>query len=89
MALLGSDDFEGQECVRVYIAGRLAEAKRVEQTLTDAGIDYFVNIERFERRLFGVIQREYEGVAFYVPLHRATAICELLRRARLTAGIEE
>ena len=89
MALLASDDFEGQECVRVYIAGRLEEAKRVEQALTDAGIDYFVEIERFERRLLGVVRREYEGAAFYVPLDRSAATRLLLRNARLTSGLEE
>ena len=89
MALVEADHFADQVCVRVYIAGRLAEAKRVEQTLSDAGADYFVDIERFERRLLGLIRREYDGVAFYVPAERAAVIRDLLRRAELTTGLEE
>jgi hypothetical protein len=88
MALVEPDHFVDTECVRVYIAGRLGEAKRVEHALTDGGIDYFVAIETFERLLFGVIRREYEGVAFYVPIDRAVLSRDFLRRAKLIAGLE-
>jgi hypothetical protein len=89
MALVDQEQLAGHECVRVYIAGRLREARRVEQVLTDQGVDYYVEMERFERRLFGVIRREYTGVAFYVPVV-ATGECRVrLRNAGLTAGLEE
>jgi len=37
----------------------------------------------------GVVRREYEGAAFYVPLDRSAATRLLLRNARLTSGLEE
>ncbi len=42
MARLELEDFLDQEVRRVYLAGRLSEAKRVERTLTGNGIDYAV-----------------------------------------------
>jgi len=46
-------------------------------------------MERFERRLFGFIRREYTGVSFYVPGVRAEAASDWLRGVGLTAGLEE
>jgi hypothetical protein len=89
MALVEAEQLGGRECVRVYIAGRLSEAQRVEQALSDQGIDYYVEIERFERKILGLIRREYDGAAFYVTAGRAAASRELLRAARLTAGLED
>lgn len=88
MALVDRDVLESQPCARIYIAGKLREAKAVEAALTALGLDYFVDIERFERMLFGVIRREYDGVAFYVPLSEAERGRHALRQARLTAGLE-
>jgi hypothetical protein len=89
MALVDQEQLADHDCVRVYIAGRLREARRVEQVLTDHGVDYYVEMERFERRLFGVIRREYTGVAFYVPATSADACRARLRDAGLRAGLEE
>jgi len=89
MALVDQEDLAEQDCVRVYVAGRLREAKRVEEILTGHGIDYFVAMERFERRLFGFIRREYTGVSFYVPGVRAEAASDWLRGVGLTAGLEK
>ena len=89
MALVEPDHFAGVECVRVYIAGHLSEAQKVEQTLTDSRIDYFVEIERFQRMLLGFIRREYDGVAFYVAASQAASSRQLLRAARLTSGLED
>jgi hypothetical protein len=89
MALVEPEHFTDTECTRIYIAGRLGEAKKVEQTLTDSGIDYFVEIERFERKILGLIRREYDGVAFYVPAGQAGPCRQLLRTAHLTSGLED
>lgn len=89
MALVDQEQLAGQDSVRVYIAGRLREARHVESVLTERGVDYYVEMERFERRLFGVIRREYTGVAFYVPVVVADACRGWLREAGLTAGLEE
>jgi hypothetical protein len=45
MARLDFEDFLDKEVTRVYLAGRLSEAKHVERTLTGNGIDYTVDIE--------------------------------------------
>ena len=82
-----ADDFEGQDCVRVYIAGRLQESQQVERTLDDRGIDYFVEVEVFRKMLLGVIPRNYHGAAFYVRVDDATASRQALVEARLDAGL--
>jgi hypothetical protein len=89
MALIDSDLLEPHEPVRVYIAGRLREAKTVEQVLTAAGLDYAVEIERYERRLLGLIRREYDGVAFHVAAADAERARQVLSANRLTAGLED
>lgn len=89
MALVDEEQLAGRDCARIYIAGRLAEARRVERILTDRGVDYYVAMERFERRLLGVIRREYTGVAFYVPNASVGACRDWLREAGLTAGLED
>lgn len=89
MALVDPETFGDAECARVYIAGRLREARRVERALTEAGVDYFVDIEKFRKPLLGVIPREYDGAAFYVEASQADSIRELLARAGLRSGIVE
>ena len=89
MALVDPERLESQPCVRVYIAGRLREARTVEDTLTACGVDYVVEIERFERRLLGFIRREYDGVAFHVAAVDADRARQALREGRLTAGLED
>ena len=55
--------FGNQNLTRVYIAGRLAEAKQVEELLTGHGVNYIVNVEPYRTSiLFG----PRNGAAFYV-----------------------
>lgn len=89
MALVDPDTFGDEECARIYIAGRLAEARQVEAALSADGIDYFVDIEKFRKYLLGVIPREYDGVAFYVPATRAEACRAVLQAAGLRTGLVE
>jgi hypothetical protein len=89
MALVDPDLFAEKDVTAVYIAGRLSEAKRVEQTLSDHGIDYAVDAERFQTQLLGVFPREYEGVAFYVLSAQAALSRRVLLEAGLTAGLVE
>jgi hypothetical protein len=81
------DDFEGQECVRVYMAGGLPESQRVERTLDAQGIDYFVEVELFRKMLLGIIPRDYHGAAFYVRAADAGISRRALLDAHLKAGI--
>src|ERR1700726_2600888 len=53
MARLDIEDFAGKELVRVYIAGRMSEAERVEDALARHGVNYAVDIEPFLRRGLG------------------------------------
>jgi hypothetical protein len=89
MPLIDPEEFGDIPCARIYIAGRLREARHVERVLTDAGVDYFVEIEKFRKNLLGVIPREYNGVAFYVAAEQAASCRQLLVAARLRTGLTE
>jgi hypothetical protein len=89
MALIDAAELDGKEVARVYIAGRLAEAKRVEQVLSENGIDYALDAEVFRTNLLGFLPSEYEGVAFYVLSGQASRCRQILHGAGLTAGLVE
>jgi hypothetical protein len=89
MALVDPENFADKEIARVYIAGRLSEAKRVEQTLSENGVDYTVDAEPFEVRILGILPTQYEGLAFYVLSGQADLCRELLRQAQLITGLVE
>lgn len=89
MALVDPERFAQKEIARVYIAGRLREAREVERVLTERGIDYAIEIEPFHTRLLGIFHREYDGVAFYVLSADGEASRSALREARLTEGLVE
>ena len=89
MALVDPENFADEEIARVYIAGRLSEAKRVEQTLSENGVDYTVDAEPFEVRILGILPTQYEGLAFYVLSDQAGFCRELLRQAQLVTGLVE
>ena len=87
MPLVHIEAFDGKELERVYLAGRLAEAKDVERTLSEHGIDYAVEIEPFQTTLLGFLLREYEGVAFYVLADQASTCRSRLKTAGLVVGL--
>ncbi|MCC7043848.1 MAG: hypothetical protein IT183_08295 [Acidobacteria bacterium] len=72
MARREPEHFDGIEPVLAYVARKLRHATRVEQILTDAGIDYVVETDTFA---VGVIFRaERVGAFFYVaPTDRERA----------------
>lgn len=78
-----------REAVRIYIAGRVQEARQVEDVLSRRGIDYTVEIEPYMTRLLGVLPREYKGAAFFVASTQAGFCRNLLRTAGLTKGLVE
>jgi len=56
--------FEGKEAVLIYIARKLKDALRLEETLTAAGIDYGVEADEYRA---GVVFRSARiGAFFYV-----------------------
>ena len=84
MAKLDIESFEDKELSRIYIADRLPEAKHVEATLSDHGVDYAVQVEPFYKVVLGVLRIESPGAAFYVLSGQAP----FARHALLTAGLK-
>lgn len=89
MALVDPATFDDKDITLVYLAGRLSEGKRVEQVLSDNGIDYAVDAEPFESRVLGILPVTYEGVGFYVLADQAELSRQVLRAAGLLQGLVE
>ena len=87
MGLVTPETFDDRDVAIVYIVGRMSEGKRVEQVLSEHGIDYAVDAEPFHGRVLGVIPVEYEGVGFYVLAAQAEFCRRLLREAGLVQGL--
>ena len=60
-----ADFFEGKEPVLLYIAKKLKDALALEQVLTEAGVDYGVEPDRYRGGF--IFQSERIGAFFYVP----------------------
>lgn len=72
------DFFEDRELDLIYIAKKLKDALRLESALTDAGVDYAVETDRY---VGGVIFRsERVGAFFYVAPESIGAVREVMRR---------
>jgi hypothetical protein len=78
---------EGAEIVRVYLAASLAEAQRVEGVLSQAGVEYAVEVEEFASRsalLSGGVRR---GAGFWVREALLEGAADALERAGCLAGL--
>ena len=83
MAQIEAEDLSDPE--RIYIAGTLGLAKRVEEWLTMAGVEYAVKVEPFGRSLlFGSVRM---GAAFYVTSAQASYCREQLTAGGLGGGV--
>jgi hypothetical protein len=72
---------------RIFIARTLRQAQRVEALLTEAGVDYAVQVEPYGRSfLFGTIRH---GAAFYVAAAQAAHCRERLIAAGYGKGVVE
>ena len=60
--------FEGREAALVYIAKRLRDALRLESILTQAGMDYGVEVDQYRG---GIIFRGMRAGAFFYVLPEA------------------
>ncbi len=88
MARLDFEEFLDKEVTRVYIAGGLEEAKRVESVLTGHGIDYAVDIEVYLKPVFALLSLcVYAGAGFFVLSAQAAFARRTLLAAGLKAGI--
>ena len=61
---LDAEDFDNQELELIYMARRLRDALRLEDLLTDAGIDYLVETGTYTGGL--LMRRDLTGAFFYV-----------------------
>ena len=82
MARVDSEALADRDLVEVFIARTLDEARRVEELLTDRGVDYAVQVELFGRTLFG--SPRY-GAMFYVTV----SLAQYCRSALAAAGLEQ
>jgi hypothetical protein len=83
MAEIDAEDLSDPE--RIYTASTLRLAKRVEEWLTMAGVDYAVKVEPFGRGLlFGTVRM---GATFYVPSAQASYCREQLTAGGLGGGV--
>jgi hypothetical protein len=69
--------FEGKDAVLIYIAKKLKDALRLEETLTAAGIDYGVEADEYRG---GIIFRSARvGAFFYVTKERVEGAHQIMR----------
>jgi hypothetical protein len=70
---------------QIFIAGSLRLARRAEEWLTTAGVDYAVTVEAYGRSfLFGT---ERMGAVFYVASTQAAYCRQQLTAAGLGSGV--
>lgn len=70
--------FGEQELSLLYVAQKLKHALRLEQLLTDAGLDYVVESDEYAVGL--LFRRVRVGAFFYVAPDHASAARDVLRR---------
>jgi hypothetical protein len=69
--------FQGRELDLIYIGKRLTDAKALEELLTDAGWDYYVEPDEYRGGFLFATQRT--GAFFYVLLEKAAEAREFLQ----------
>lgn len=73
--------FGDKELDLVYIAKKLRESLPLEEALTQAGIDYAIELDTYAGGL--IFRSERTGVFFYVEPEKVEAAHEVLRGLRL------
>lgn len=77
---------EGQEIVRVYLAGGVPEAQQVEDVLEDAGVAFAVEVETYPAGgVLGGTTRT--GAGFWVTPEDVDRGADALEAAGLVAGL--
>ncbi len=61
------EELEHEAPTLVYIAGNTPDAKKAEQVLSDALVDYAVRLDLFTTSNVLLLGGEYAGLFFYVP----------------------
>ena len=86
MVRVEAEALEHHDTERVFVAARLAEAQRVEEVLTHAGVDYLVKVEPFVAGIFSTF-RPRNGAVFYVIVAQADYCRLKLIEAGLGRGV--
>ena len=77
-----AEHFGEHELALVYVARKLRDALRLEDVLTKAGLDYYVEPDQFVSGT--LLKRRRVGAFFYVP----PEIEETVRRTMRESGFE-
>ena len=81
------EEFSDKDTARIFIAQDMKQAGRVEQLLTENGIDYAINVEPFSQYIPFLAPAQYMGAAFYVLSGQGAFCRNLLRAQGLSAGV--
>jgi hypothetical protein len=87
MARIPFEDFSEKEIARIYIAQNIKEATRIEEVLTQKGIEYAIELESYWQ--VTLFSSEHVGAAFYVPFGQVDCCRAMLEAAGLSAGLVE
>jgi len=72
------DFFGDEELALVFVAKKLKEALGLEKLLTDAGLDYLVETDKYSGGI--IFRSERVGAFFYVAPENANAAREAMQR---------
>jgi hypothetical protein len=86
MARVEAQEFGERETRLVFIARNVGEAERVEELLSEHGVDFFVQLERYVSGLLFATERA--GIGFHVLEAQAVWSRTLLVR-RFKSGVVE
>jgi len=78
--------FDDRDITLVHIAGTLRGALRLERLLTDNGIDYAVETDRYKSGF--IFMTERTGAFFYVLAADSGRARELMRRKRFKVQVD-
>jgi hypothetical protein len=81
------DFFGEQELLLVYIAKKLKEALRLEKLLTDAGVDYLVEPDKYSGGI--IFRSERVGAFFYVAPEQDASVKEIMIGGGFTPYLSE
>ena len=81
--------FEGRDMSLVHVSRKLKEALKVEELLTEAGVDYAVEPDEYRGTWLFLIPVARIGAFFYVPAERAAGARELLRAGGFAVSEDE
>jgi hypothetical protein len=73
-----ADFFEDRELDLIYIAKNLKEALRLEAALTESGLDYAVETDKYSGGL--LFRSTRVGAFFYVLPESLEQVCEVMHR---------